>query len=89
MKNPRITVFSGAILALAIMHVMASFFGYATTVIPRGQASTFSQGYIQFPDPMKIKLMGDYKVRKGRSRNWEGEGRGWGSNILSFPPFKV
>jgi len=35
MKNPRLIVFAGAILALAIMHVMASFFGYATTVIPR------------------------------------------------------
>jgi len=35
MKNPRVTVFAGAIAALAIMHVMASFFGYATTVIPR------------------------------------------------------
>jgi len=35
MKNPRITVFAGAISALAVMHVMASFFGYATTVIPR------------------------------------------------------
>jgi len=35
MKNPRLTVFAGAILSLAIMHVMASFFGYATTVIPR------------------------------------------------------
>jgi len=35
MKNSRITVFSGAIAALAVMHVMASFFGYATTVIPR------------------------------------------------------
>ena len=37
MKNPRVTVFAGAIAALAIMHVMASFFGYATTVIPRGK----------------------------------------------------
>jgi len=35
MKHPRLTVFAGAILSLAIMHVMASFFGYATTVIPR------------------------------------------------------
>jgi len=35
MKNPRLTVFAGAISSLAIMHVMASFFGYATTVIPR------------------------------------------------------
>ena len=38
MKNPRLTVFAGAILSLAIMHVMASFFGYATTVIPRGRS---------------------------------------------------
>ena len=29
------TSVSGAILSLAMMHVMASFFGYATTVIPR------------------------------------------------------
>jgi putative Ca2+/H+ antiporter (TMEM165/GDT1 family) len=35
MKHPRLTVFAGSILSLAIMHVMASFFGYATTVIPR------------------------------------------------------
>jgi len=35
MKNPRLTVFAGAITSLAFMHVMASFFGYATTVIPR------------------------------------------------------
>jgi len=35
MKNPRVTVFAGAITSLAIMHIMASFFGYATTVIPR------------------------------------------------------
>merc|ERR1719290_937701 len=35
MKNPRLTVFAGAITSLAIMHIMASFFGYATTVIPR------------------------------------------------------
>jgi len=35
MKHPRLTVFAGAILSLAMMHVMASFFGYATTVIPR------------------------------------------------------
>ena len=37
MKHPRLTVFTGAISALAIMHVMASFFGYMTTVIPRGK----------------------------------------------------
>ena len=35
MKNPRLTVFAGAITSLAFMHVMASFFGYATTIIPR------------------------------------------------------
>lgn len=35
MKHPRLTVFTGAISALAVMHVMASFFGYMTTVIPR------------------------------------------------------
>jgi len=35
MKNSRLTVFGGAIFALAVMHIMASFFGYATTVIPR------------------------------------------------------
>jgi len=35
MKHPRLTVYLGAILSLAMMHVMASFFGYATTVIPR------------------------------------------------------
>jgi len=35
MKHPRLTVFAGAICSLAFMHVMASFFGYATTVIPR------------------------------------------------------
>jgi len=35
MKHPRLTVFAGAIASLAVMHVMASFFGYATTIIPR------------------------------------------------------
>ena len=35
MKNPRLTVFAGAITSLALMHVLATFFGYATTVIPR------------------------------------------------------
>ena len=30
-----VSVYPGAILSLALMHVMASFFGYATTVIPR------------------------------------------------------
>ena len=41
MKNPRLTVFAGAITSLAFMHVMASFFGYATTVIPRGIIISF------------------------------------------------
>jgi putative Ca2+/H+ antiporter (TMEM165/GDT1 family) len=36
MKHPRATVFAGAIISLSLMHIMASFFGYATTVIPRG-----------------------------------------------------
>jgi len=35
MKHSRLMVWSAAIAALAMMHVMASFFGYATTVIPR------------------------------------------------------
>merc|ERR1719507_201160 len=35
MKNPRLTVFAGAITSLACMHVMASFFGSATTIFPR------------------------------------------------------
>ena len=35
MRHARLTVFAGAMLALGIMHVMSSFFGYATTVIPR------------------------------------------------------
>ena len=35
MKNPRLTVFAGAITSLALMHVMASFFGSATTIFPR------------------------------------------------------
>lgn len=35
MKHSRLMVWSAAIAALAVMHVMASFFGYATTVIPR------------------------------------------------------
>jgi len=35
MKHSRLMVWSAAIAALAIMHVMASFFGYATTIIPR------------------------------------------------------
>ncbi len=39
MKHPRATVFAGAIISLSLMHIMASFFGYATTVIPRGTVS--------------------------------------------------
>eukprot|EP00095_Tigriopus_kingsejongensis_P008492 snap_masked-scaffold18_size714446-processed-gene-6.0 protein:Tk08492 transcript:snap_masked-scaffold18_size714446-processed-gene-6.0-mRNA-1 annotation:"transmembrane protein 165" len=35
MRHSRATVFVGAMLALAVMHVMSSLFGYATTVIPR------------------------------------------------------
>lgn len=35
MKNPRLIVFAGAITSLALMHVMASFFGSATTIFPR------------------------------------------------------
>ena len=35
MRHPRLTVFTGAMSALALMHVMSAFFGYATTVIPR------------------------------------------------------
>jgi len=35
MKHPRLTVYAGAIASLAFMHIMASFFGYATTVVPR------------------------------------------------------
>ena len=31
----RWTVFIGAISALAIMHIMSAFFGYAITIIPR------------------------------------------------------
>ncbi len=40
MKHPRATVFAGAIISLSLMHIMASFFGYATTVIPRGTVSS-------------------------------------------------
>ena len=40
MKHPRATVFAGAIISLSLMHIMASFFGYATTVIPRGMSSS-------------------------------------------------
>lgn len=46
MKNPRLTVYAGAISSLAMMHVLASFFGYATTVIPR--AFTFYASSILF-----------------------------------------
>lgn len=35
MRNPRWTVFIGAMSALGLMHVMSAFFGYAITVIPR------------------------------------------------------
>ena len=35
MRHARSTVFLGAILALAVMHVMSSFFGWAITIIPR------------------------------------------------------
>lgn len=35
MRHPRWTVFIGAMAALALMHVMSAFFGYAITVIPR------------------------------------------------------
>lgn len=35
MRNPRWTVFVGAMSALGLMHVMSAFFGYAITVIPR------------------------------------------------------
>ncbi len=35
MRHSRTTVFAGAMCALALMHVMSAFFGYAITVIPR------------------------------------------------------
>ncbi|CAL4060317.1 unnamed protein product [Meganyctiphanes norvegica] len=35
MNHPRLTVFTGAMLALAIMHVMSAMFGFVITVIPR------------------------------------------------------
>lgn len=44
MKHSRLTVFGGAIAALSVMHVMASFFGYATTVIPRMYTFYVSSG---------------------------------------------
>ncbi len=35
MRHPRKTVLAGAMSALALMHVMSAFFGYAITIIPR------------------------------------------------------
>jgi len=35
MRHARATVFAGAILALGVMHVMSSLFGFAITVVPR------------------------------------------------------
>ncbi|XP_071950700.1 putative divalent cation/proton antiporter TMEM165 isoform X2 [Antedon mediterranea] len=35
MRHARLTVFSGALLALAIMTILSAFLGFATTVIPR------------------------------------------------------
>ena len=35
MRHRRSTVFAGAMGALAVMHVMSAFFGYAITIIPR------------------------------------------------------
>jgi putative Ca2+/H+ antiporter (TMEM165/GDT1 family) len=35
MRHPRLTVFAGAMSALAFMTVLSALFGYATTVIPR------------------------------------------------------
>lgn len=35
MRHPRITVFTGAILALALMTVLSAVFGMAATIIPR------------------------------------------------------
>lgn len=35
MRHARSTIFLGAILALAVMHIMSSFFGWAITIIPR------------------------------------------------------
>jgi len=35
MRHPRWTVFVGAMTALALMHIMSAFFGYAITIIPR------------------------------------------------------
>ncbi|KAK3860363.1 hypothetical protein Pcinc_033581 [Petrolisthes cinctipes] len=35
MNHPRVTVFTGAMLALTVMHIMSAFFGYVITWIPR------------------------------------------------------
>lgn len=35
MRNPRITVFAGAIFALGLMTVLSAMLGFATTIIPR------------------------------------------------------
>lgn len=35
MRHPRITIFTGAILALALMTVLSAVFGMAATIIPR------------------------------------------------------
>ncbi|XP_074100133.1 putative divalent cation/proton antiporter TMEM165 [Cotesia typhae] len=35
MRHPRLTVFSGAIAALALMTILSVLFGYAATIIPR------------------------------------------------------
>ncbi|XP_033097376.1 transmembrane protein 165-like [Anneissia japonica] len=35
MRHPRLTIFTGALLALAIMTILSAFLGFATTVIPR------------------------------------------------------
>ena len=61
MKNPRLTVFAGAITSLAFMHVMASFFGYATTVIPRGIIKYYVY-VIEFMLTKKIFLVLTYYI---------------------------
>merc|ERR1712018_8746 len=48
MKHPRWTVFIGAIAALAIMHVMSAFFGYAITIIPRFSLTTFPPSFLRY-----------------------------------------
>jgi len=35
MRNPRVTVFAGAMLALGLMTVLSAMLGFATTIIPR------------------------------------------------------